>query len=670
VPPTPSEPAAVGAVALTPPVLVDSQAGRLYAVGTIDGEPRTVVLAADTGQLRDTFDVAGPLGLDPQRGHLYVDQRDTGLTVLDAATGAVLTTIPLPTPSDEYRAENPAPQADHTTGQALAFRDHTVYVIDPPTGTVVRSIPFHVEQAEDCRTGIDHLPINRTTYAAEQHILYLDFITYACIPWIGHTIVTYDVQADAEINRQAVLPFQAAAVGDRLYGASWYRFGIGTYWLWREGRPDLATTDWSGAYLRLAVDRARRRIYIPVGHHLRVLDTETLTLLMTLPLPVDGELAGYDPQRQQLYFLADGRLEPWSVGDIQPPTPEPLSAAQPPTAPVASLAVAPAWPADRTLFGVWGQQQPEGECYVFDQFGGRLMLSPDGGQTWEEPRAGLPAGCAYVTALAVSPGYAADQTAFVGLAGVGIFKTTDGARLWQPASAGLSSMGVRRILLSSDFATNATAFAQVRTGNVHRSRDGGTTWTELGRDLAPLALAPDSGATQTLLGAERDAAGNRRQLVISRDAGDSWTHVGDLPPGVSAELLSLAPLFEKWGVAFAYGNDGVLYRSADGGATWNAVLEAGPGLTRAQLVYAANIEANRPVFLLARPDFLAGVAPAARGQLYRSGDGGLTWEPMVLPGDAEPTALAISPAFAEDGLLFVGIADGRVLRVSGQTAMD
>lgn len=129
--PTPTESAKLDVIELTPPLLVDSAAGRLYATGHIDGESKTVVLSAEDGGLLDVFDVAGPLGLDSARGRLYVDQRDTGLAVLDAATGEVQATIPLPAPSNEYRQQNPAPQADPERGRVLAFRDNVVQVIDP-----------------------------------------------------------------------------------------------------------------------------------------------------------------------------------------------------------------------------------------------------------------------------------------------------------------------------------------------------------------------------------------------------------------------------------------------------------------------------------------------------------------------------------------------------------
>jgi photosystem II stability/assembly factor-like uncharacterized protein len=129
-------------------------------------------------------------------------------------------------------------------------------------------------------------------------------------------------------------------------------------------------------------------------------------------------------------------------------------------------------------------------------------------------------------------------------------------------------------------------------------------------------------------------------------------------------------------VAFAYGDNGGLYRSADRGATWQEVLHTdpaadnrrAPGWELAHLVYAPDVEVDRPVFLLTTA---AGAEPGAlRGALYRSGDGGQTWQAAQLPEGVNPTALAISPDYGRDGLLFLGTADGRVLLtdIRGMTA--
>ena len=112
-------------------------------------------------------------------------------------------------------------------------------------------------------------------------------------------------------------------------------------------------------------------------------------------------------------------------------------------------------------------------------------------------------------------------------------------------------------------------------------------------------------------------------------------------------------------------------RSADSGRTWQKVLTLEPPVTpslgsRAQLVYELDAEENRHLFLLVafRDDPQDG--SSERTALYRSNDGGLTWEAIVLPSDLSPTAVAISPDFGQDGLLFVGTVDGEVITLTSE----
>lgn len=650
-------------------MIVDSHSpqGRLYMSGLVGGSQQIVALAATDGQLLTAYGVSGEFAVDGVHGWLYVDRDESGLAVLDAQTGVVQTTIPLPPNQDEWRQTNPAPQADPASGQVLAFRDNVVYVVDPNQGAVVDTLSFDVPQEDRCRSLDGPLPIVGTTYDSARRFLYLDFVTYQCTPWIHHTLVLYDLNAGTEIIRRGTSPFKATASDGYLYGSSWYRMGVGYRWAWQDGEPWFTSEGWAD-WSSLFVDAARKRLYETSAGGLKVFDAETMTLLMNVPRPVEGDLVGYDPQTDQLYFLADGKLHRWPASAIQPPTPEPLLASDPPARPVGRLLVSPAWPRDKALFGLWDHDLAPDDCFVFGVTGGLLYLSSDGGSTWGQPHGGLRGGCRRMSALAVSPDYATDRTILASIMGTGIFKSTDGGRLWLPSSIGLLDRNASHLLFSPGFGRDQTVFARTSSagmgrGTLYRSTDGGTSWQLLDIALRSVAMSPEFDQDQTLVGVsyEEDA-----QVFLSRDGGDTWEHVGGAPGGGGVNMLSLAPLFEKWQVVFAH-DDGTLYRSGNGGRRWEAVLQAGetaaPGLFPPQLVYGPETEGGRLLFLLVTTrDY--GADPALdRGTLYRSNDGGRAWQVVELPAGILPTALDISPNFAQDGLLFVGTANGQVVAV-------
>jgi len=531
----------VNPIELTGSLLVDSQAGRLYASGRVGEEPKTFVLAATDGRLLATYDVTGTLGLDSIHGWLYVDRDDQGLAVLDAQTGALQTTIPLPDSGvapKAYAWPGPAPQADPATGQVLAFRDNVVYVADPETGVVTRKIPFNIPQAEDCRLSKGPLRIEWATYDSARRILYLDFETYVCTPWIGHTLVSYDMTSGTEIAQRGVSPpFSATAFDGYLYGSSWFRMGDGFRWAWRDGRPWFESSGWSYGAPGFEVDPTRQWLYGLDGGGLHVFDARTMALIMITPLPVDGQLVGYDPKTDQLYFHVNGGLRPWPASAIQPPTPQPLSVSDPPTTSVRSLLVSPTWLQDKTLFGIWNAEDLLEKCWVFGGFGGPLYVSDDEGVTWSRSRGGLPDGCENFSALAVSPDYVLDRTLLAGVIGLGLFRSTDGGQLWEPSSAGLLSMNIEQILLSPGFARDGTAFAREASAGgrreVYRSSDGGHSWQALDINLDLVAMSPEFDQDHTLMGVVYSYVDHvqRSELHISRDGGDRWERVGNTPHG-------------------------------------------------------------------------------------------------------------------------------------------
>jgi photosystem II stability/assembly factor-like uncharacterized protein len=647
------------AIELRPPLVVDAESGRLYLPAEVDGAERIVALAASDGRLLATYDASGPFAVDGAQGWLYVDRDEGGLSVLDVGSGTLQTTVSLPGTSDPWRTENPAPQADPATGQVLAFRDNVLYTVDPVEGAVVDTVPFDIAKAQDCRDLTGPLSIEWSAYDSERRLLYLSFLTYVCTPWYGQTVIAYDLNAGAEVGRSGHMgPPTVTAADGALYGSHWYRFGIGYRWAWHDGQPDLLSGDWLNAP-RLYVDPIRGRLY-EAGDPLQVLDAGTLDLLLSVPSPVAGELVGYDPGTDRLYFLAEGQLRILPARAIQPPPPEPPEAASPPDRPVSRLIVSAGWPQDQTLIGLWDYTMTTDECYLYRASGGLLYLSGDGGSTWARLRGGLRGGCERISALAVSPDYARDRTLLAGVVGRGLYRTDDGGRLWQPSGAGLASMWVRDIALSPGFPRDGTAFI-VAGGDqptLYRSTDRGATWQALDAGMNTVALSPEFDADGAVMGAACDDPGPR--VLLSRDRGDTWAQVGELPVGNCLTLLSLAPLFERWQVVFAHSGD-TLYRSADGGGSWTAVLD---GIFTPQLAYGPETEGGRLLFLV---DAGSTYGFESGGRLYRSEEGGQSWQAVELEPGVSPTALALSPNFAEDGLLFLGTGDGRVIALEAAT---
>lgn len=640
-------------------MIVDSEAGRLYLTGRVDGVEQILALAAPDGRLVMSYAFGGLFALDPVHSRLYVDQNESGLVALDTETGAMLAAISLPHDPESGQLQNPAPQADPTTGYALVFRDNLMYVVNPDAGTVVDTVVFEVPRTScDVPAGLS--AINWTAYDSDHRLLYLKFTTYTCTPSFGETLVSYDFAAGTEITRHDINLSSAIAANGFLYGSGTRRIPYvgpitGYRWGWKDGKSWLASEDWPD-WGALFVDVARGRLY-ESHFDLRVLDTASLSLAMSVPKPVEGELAGFDPKTDQLYFLSEGKLGIFPASAIEPPSPEPVEVSALPSSPLRRLFVSPTWPQDRGLFGLWDYGQST--CHTLDGIGGLLFVSGDGGETWGQPRGGLRGICDRVSDLAISPGYARDQTMLAGILGMGVWKSTDSGRLWQPSNTGLSHLYVRQILLSPAFERDQTALVRAgrSRGTLYRSVDGGAVWQPLGVHLDWVAMSPEFDRDQTLMGVGFEEG----DVLLSQDAGNSWERVGSPPDGVRFSMLSIAPLFSEWKVVFAYGG-GALYHSTDGGQSWSAVLTPGPELSFSppQLVYGPATGEGRTLFLLVTTIDTSVEPPLEQVFLYHSEDA-VNWRELELPEDVSPTALAISPDFVQDDLLFFGTADGQVI---------
>src|SRR5580698_9751408 len=256
--------------------------------------------------------------------------------------------------------------------------------------------------------------------------------------------------------------------------------------------------------------------------------------------------------------------------------------------------------------------------------------------------------------------YAGAGDPIQGSLGNGMWKSTDAGKTWQhigledtvkitsivvdPADPGL-------VLLS------ALGDATRKGGGVYRSTDGGRTWTNVlkpadvdgARDLQSAYDDPSVmlAATQGTGGAGGGRAGRGApaskppQVFKSTDEGKTWTEI-KIPP-FSGRVSVAVAMHTKGQRMYIVGNaierGSGLYRSDDGGANWQHV--AGNDLRIAMRISNGQGNYSSGVFVDSQnPDVVYTMSTA----MYRSTDGGLTFEPFKgAPGGEDYHKLWIDP---------------------------
>ena len=246
-----------------------------------------------------------------------------------------------------------------------------------------------------------------------------------------------------------------------------------------------------------------------------------------------------------------------------------------------------------------------------------VYMSRDGGHTWKFEAVGC------VLSLAgVADGLLA------GLAGDGVVRLNPASGVCQPSSTDLYG----RLIVHFGWSNQADALlvADLEDG-VQRSIDGGRTWQTL--DDAPTAASRLAFAGGVVYAAT--TAG----LYASDDDGLTWTAVCS-EAGVRA--VAAAPT----GPALAVFEDCQLVLF-DGGQP----LRLDWDTSRGRIVAVAVFD---------RENLFVGTL-SERSVMWRSTDGGQSWAAWFRADRAESMCTAVSPDFAIDGQLLVGL-DSRVYR--------
>lgn len=197
---------------------------------------------------------------------------------------------------------------------------------------------------------------------------------------------------------------------------------------------------------------------------------------------------------------------------------------------------------------------------------------------------------------------------------------------------------VRAMLTTVQFLDGRRGYAAGHDGVVLGTRDGGDSWT---------LLRATPGVEQAILSLHFDSAehglavGLYGWAIETHDGGRSWTerHIGS---GDNADRHLYHIFASPRGTLLVAGEGGMVYRSSDGGATWNTVAADGKG----SLWYGAALDDGSLLVC------------GMRGHLYRSRDDGQTWQ--TLRSDATQSLTGITQQ--ADGSVLVSGMSGTVLR--------
>ena len=286
-----------------------------------------------------------------------------------------------------------------------------------------------------------------------------------------------------------------------------------------------------------------------------------------------------------------------------------------------------------------------------------VFKSVDGGASWQDASAGLPAERAQT--IAIDP--TSPSTLYVGtltpdgVDSVGIFKSTDGGASWTAINEGLIDplTGISPLdvwSLAIDPKNPGTILAGSRFSEIFKSTDGGVTWQyktfggyQASLETSAFQFDPSSSS--------RILAATTIGLLRSTDGGESWSGFGNISdPFFTLVADPTVPTTLYGGNQAGTG----LFKSTDSGAHWTAInkgLPTNQGTTGAlPLVLGFAVDPSHPNNLY---------AGTYGNGLYRSTDGGLNWSPA---NGAMRTNYVEALAVGQSSTLLAGTLGGGVYR--------
>ncbi len=234
---------------------------------------------------------------------------------------------------------------------------------------------------------------------------------------------------------------------------------------------------------------------------------------------------------------------------------------------------------------------------------------------------------------------------YFGATGGGLFKTTDGGTTWTPVTdgqVGSASVGAVAMAPSDpDIVYIGMGEVQLRANvlqgdGVYRSDDAGATWRHLGladtHAIGRIRIHPtDPGRAYVAALGHPFGPNSERGVFRTIDGGETWERVLFRDEHAGAVDLAMDPsdpdvlyatlwqVYRKPWRLWSGGEGTGIFKSTDGGDTWTE-LTRNPGLPTGVLgKITVTVSGTDPSRVWANVE-------AGQGGLYRSDNGGRTWE--------------------------------------------
>lgn len=289
-----------------------------------------------------------------------------------------------------------------------------------------------------------------------------------------------------------------------------------------------------------------------------------------------------------------------------------------------------------------------------------LLISDDRGKSFRSSNKGMKDGgnCFTVAADPADPEKLWATTGQWG-SNVGyVCRSTDGGASWEVVGKPETGLPVRQtktLLLDPSSAPGArTLYVTCNGHGVYKSTDDGLSWRQINGGLPeaaatkPAGMVMDPQDPKRLRVALNGSAQSGRGIYETLDGGATWTRWGEDPP--FAEIQSLATDPQRFDALYVCSRElydrsfdpprmlpGGLFRSADGGKTWEHLYE----FRFASCVAVSPVSSD--IIYLGTTDHPYHDDCRARG-ILKSSDGGKTWRQEVEGMSSwQVTCLAIDP---------------------------